>query len=132
MMGGDTLWHLQRFLQCIYSLLLPFSFIPPPLIPGVVSTGIIFAFTYMHRHFCTIFTLLNPFPNTSPLPQVPVFLPEQDLFCPPVLQFCRIIKIKLKWKRRKMIKWKTWHFCLFEIKVATHGISLWISIFILV
>jgi hypothetical protein len=37
------------------------------------------------------------------------------LLCSPVLQFCR----------RKKIKQKTWHFSLFEIKVAIQGVSLW-------
>jgi hypothetical protein len=39
----------------------------------------------------------------------------QNLFCPPVLWFCR----------RKRRKEKKWHFCLLEIKVATLGVSLW-------
>jgi hypothetical protein len=36
----------------------PFSFILFPLTPGAVSAGIIFAFTYMCTHFCTIFRYL--------------------------------------------------------------------------
>jgi hypothetical protein len=43
----------------------------------------------------------------------------QYLFHHPVLQFSR------KKKEREKRKWKTWHFSLFEVKVATWGISLW-------
>jgi hypothetical protein len=55
-----------------------------------------------HLHTCvhsirTIFTLLYPFPTSSPLPLVPT--PRQDLFCPSVHRFC-------KNKKR--------HFCLFK------------------
>jgi hypothetical protein len=46
---------------------------------------------------------------------VPALPHGQDLFWLPVLQFCR----------RENIKGKTWHFCLFEIKVATQGVLLW-------
>jgi hypothetical protein len=49
-----TLWHLQKFLQYIkYTILRwegdsppPFSFILPPPIPGILSTGLIFPFIY--------------------------------------------------------------------------------------
>jgi hypothetical protein len=77
------------------SPLLLFSFIllPTP-IPGVVSTGIIFAFNYMCTHFLHHIHLPTPFPNTSPLPLVPDLPPGQDLFCSPVLQFCRRKKEK--------------------------------------
>jgi hypothetical protein len=65
-----------------------------PPIPRVVSTGIIFAFTYMCTHFCTICTILPLFPNT---PQHWCQLsptPGKDLFCLPVLWFCRRKKEK--------------------------------------
>jgi hypothetical protein len=39
----------------------------------------------------------------------------QDLFLLLVLWFCR----------RKKNKRKKWHFCLFKIKIATQGVSLW-------
>jgi hypothetical protein len=47
-LGGGTLCHLHRFLQCIKYII--HEFISPaillhPLIPGVASGGIIFAFT---------------------------------------------------------------------------------------
>jgi hypothetical protein len=54
------------------------SFIPPPSVTGRVSTGIIFAFTYMCIHY-----LYNPLPASG-----------QKLFCPPVPQYCRRKNIK--------------------------------------
>jgi hypothetical protein len=45
----------------------------------------------MYTHCCTIFTLLPFFHIIFPLTQVsiPSLIPRQDLFCLPVLQFCR-------------------------------------------
>jgi hypothetical protein len=48
-------WHLQRFLQCVKYIILEFipstALLYPRLpIPGMISTGIIFALTYM----CTV------------------------------------------------------------------------------
>jgi hypothetical protein len=71
--AGDTLCHLQRFLQCINisylnSAPLPF-FYPSPLILGIVSTGLIFLFTYMctqHLHH------IHPPTEFSSLPRVPI------------------------------------------------------------
>jgi hypothetical protein len=37
------------------------------LIPGVVSTGIIFAFTYMYIHYITPYSPSYPFSSTPPL-----------------------------------------------------------------
>jgi hypothetical protein len=77
---GSTLWHLYRFLRrtkYIYTwihLLNPSPSSLPTRIPGVDSTGIILAFTYMCTHFnalcspshCPSLTLA-----ISPLPLVP-------------------------------------------------------------
>jgi hypothetical protein len=93
--SGSTLWHLQNFLQCNKFIILQFTpstalFYCPFPIPGMVSSGIIFVFTYKCTHFCTILTLLSFFPTTSPLLPLAQILPpcpRQDLFCPLVLQF---------------------------------------------
>jgi hypothetical protein len=63
------------------------SFPPFPLIPGIVSTDTIFAFTI---HVFTFF-LHWIHPPTSLLPLVPILThqPGQNLFHLPVLQFCR-------------------------------------------
>jgi hypothetical protein len=83
-----------------------FLSLPPPN-PGTASTGIIFPFTYMCTQYLhhihrprALFYLLPPPTGTNP--------PRQNLFCPPVLWFC---------KRKK------WHLCLF--KIATQGVFLW-------
>jgi hypothetical protein len=47
----------------------------PLLIPGTISTGIIFAFTYIHPP--------TPFPNTFSLPLVQPLTPLQN--CPALL-----------------------------------------------
>jgi hypothetical protein len=62
------------------------SFIPS--FPQFLETfeQYLFSFTYICAHFYTIFTLLPPFPTTSPLPLVwtPIS-PGQDLFYPPLI-----------------------------------------------
>jgi hypothetical protein len=66
----------------------PFSFVSLP-IPGTVSTGIIFAFTYM----CTQY--LHHIHSPIPFPYLLLVPPHrQDLYCPPILRFCKRKKKK--------------------------------------
>jgi hypothetical protein len=62
-------------------------FHPPLLIPGTVSTGIIFALTYMCVHYLRHIHPPTPFPNTSLLSPVSRTHPHsrQNLFHPTVL-----------------------------------------------
>jgi hypothetical protein len=53
---------------------------------------IIFAFTYMCTHFCTVFTLLPPFPASSPISLVPA-LPQAGSV-PPSLWFSDFVEEK--------------------------------------
>jgi hypothetical protein len=96
------------------SPLQPFSLIPPPLIPGVVSTDTVFAFTYMYTFYCTISALLPPFPNTSPLPCQPSTLGRT---CSAFLFSNFVEEKKRKDKMKNMV------FQL-KIKVDTQGVSL--------
>jgi hypothetical protein len=65
---------------------------------------------FLHRIHSPIQFLPPSHPLTGAKPP-----PEQDLFLTPVLWFGKGEKIKRK----------TCHFWLFEIKVATQGVSLW-------
>jgi hypothetical protein len=85
-MGVHCGIYTGSYKYIIYMNLPPllYSFIPPSLPPGIVSTGIIFAFIYRCTFYRTIFTAYLP----SLIPLVPALPPGQDLFYPPVLQFC--------------------------------------------
>jgi hypothetical protein len=66
-LGGDTLGHLQKFLQCImceFTLSMALLYLPSP-IPGVVSTGIIFCICI---HVYTVYAPYSPFYPLSPPP----------------------------------------------------------------
>jgi hypothetical protein len=66
----------KRTLKCIKYIVLKFTpstalFHLPPLIPGTVSAGIIFVFTYMCIHYLQLMHLPVPSPpQLSPLPPV--------------------------------------------------------------
>jgi hypothetical protein len=60
----------------------------PPLIPGTVSAGLIFAFTYMCIYYLYNIHPPTPFPAASPLPLVPTPAPWAELVspsCSPIL-----------------------------------------------
>jgi hypothetical protein len=81
----STLWHLQKLLQYIKYIIIEIipSIVlldPPPSIHRIISTGLIFPFTYMCTQY---FYHINPpyhFLTSSPLPLVPT--PQKRL------QFC--------------------------------------------
>jgi hypothetical protein len=57
------------YLQCnkyIISEFTPSTALRSPLIPGTISAGIIFAFSYMYTHYFSVFIFLPLFPTRSP------------------------------------------------------------------
>jgi hypothetical protein len=109
-----TMYQIYHtWIHPLYSSLLSSSL----LIPGIVSTGIIFAFTHICTRFLHHIHPPTPFCHHLPLSRLPALPPEQDLFHLPVLNFVE--------EKREKRKWKTWHFSLSEIKAATQGVSLW-------
>jgi hypothetical protein len=88
---------------------------PPHPISGIVWTDIIFVFTCMSTHFLhCIYHLLSlaPLTGTKLPPWAGLVSPSSS----PILQK----------KKEKRYKRKTWHFTLFEVKVATQGVSIYI------
>jgi hypothetical protein len=78
------MWHLQMFLQYIKYITLEFtpfyhcSLFLPPAIPGIVSVGIIFAFTYKCTQYLYHIHPPTHFPHFLPLP-TGINPPWQDL-----------------------------------------------------
>jgi hypothetical protein len=58
-----------------------FSFILPPTIPGIVSTGLIFSFRYMCTQYLQFIHTSMPFPHLLPYPMVPKICHSFLLFC---------------------------------------------------
>jgi hypothetical protein len=79
----------------------------PYPIPGIVSTGLIFPFTYMCTQYLRHIHPPTLFPHILPLLLVP---PSPGRTWPSLLF-------------SNFVKEKKWHFCLFNI--ATQGVFLW-------
>jgi hypothetical protein len=62
------LWNLQMLLHhtWIHPPSFPFILPPPPPIPGIVSTGLIFLFTYMYTQYLNYIHPPMPFPHLPP------------------------------------------------------------------
>jgi hypothetical protein len=84
--NGGTLWHLQKFSNVSNISHLnspPPSFCyPSSPIPGIVSAGVIFQFTYMCTQYLHHIHPPTHFPTS---PHHWYHPPRQNLFCPPVL-----------------------------------------------
>jgi hypothetical protein len=107
-LGGSTLWHLQKILRYSWTYLLHLS--PSSTIPRIVSTGLIFPLTYMCFHWHTCEHHVHLFTLSLPPPPLPTGTnPPGRTYSALLLSY--------------FVKEKKWHFCLF--KVGIQGVSLW-------
>jgi hypothetical protein len=92
------------------------SYLPPPPIPGIVSIGIIFAFSYMYTQYFHHIHCPKHFPHhfSHPIGTHLLKPAPQGRTCSTILLSDCVEE-----------KWKQSHFCLCKRKVATQGVSLW-------
>jgi hypothetical protein len=76
---------------------------PSPPIPGTVPKSIVFAFTNICTHYLHCIHFPTPFSYFSPPTGANPPSARQNMFLPPVLQFCRRKKIKDEKKNRMFL-----------------------------
>jgi hypothetical protein len=81
------IYKIPYNISWLNSLPLSFFFISPPPIPGVVSTGLIFPFTYMSTQYLQHIHPHTPFPYILSPPTGTKL--QTGLVLPSVLNFCK-------------------------------------------
>jgi hypothetical protein len=79
---------------------------------GIVSTDVIFSFTYLCTQYFTIFTLLHHISTSSHLPLEPTY----------AIRTCfTFLFFDFAWEKKKKNDIFVWHY----VKIATQGVFLW-------